>query len=192
MGNILMPNPKSALIRGILTISIGSVFLFVPGLTMQTVMITIGSMLLVNGLITMIISNRKKSRTMNHFWSAQGLISIIFGLAFIASPSVIVKIFVVFIGIVLLLMGLFQFTRAMGALSWSFWSWIYFLIAIITLASGIFMLTNPFKSAEAILSFLGALLILNGISELFMAWKIGRKSPTYKGSDVQDITYEEM
>lgn len=192
MKNLFVPNPKSSLFRGILTISIGSIFLFVPGLTMRTVMIIIGAMLLLSGLVTMILSNRKKTGAMSGFLSAQGIVNVLFGIVFIASPSAMVKAFVFFIGIILLIMGSLQFIGALGALSRSVWAWVFFLIALLTLVSGILMLTNPFKSAEAILSFLGAILILNGVSELFMAWKIGRQPKTYKGSAVQDVTYEEV
>ena len=129
---------------------------------------------------------------MSRFWSAQGIMTVLFGIVFIASPSVMVKVFVVFLGIILLIMGLFQLIGALGILSRSGWAWIYFLIALLTLASGIFLLINPFKSAEAILVFLGAILILNGISELFMAWKVGHQPQTYKGTPVQDVTYEEV
>jgi len=61
-----------------------------------------------------------------------------------------------------------------------------------TLSSGIFLLTDPFKSAEAILVFLGAILILNGLSDLFMSWKVKHQPQTYKGTTVHDVTYEEV
>ena len=187
-----MPKPRSSFFRGILTVTIGSVLLFVPGLTLRAVMIIIGAILLLSGLITMMMSNRKKAGTMGGFLSAQGIVSILFGIVFIASPTVIVEIFVFLIGIILLIMGLFQLIGALGALSRSAAAWIYFVIAILTLVSGVFLLTDSLKSAETILKFLAVILILNGTSELFMAWKIRRQPQIYKGSPVQDVTYEEV
>lgn len=149
-------------------------------------------MLVLSGLVTLILSNRKRAGLMNGFWSTQGIMTVLFGIVFIASPTVIVKVFVFFLGIILLIMGLFQLIGALGTLSRSGWAWIYFLIALVTLSSGIFLLTDTFKSAETILSFLGIILILNGISELFMAWKVSRQLPTYKGTPVEDVTYEEV
>lgn len=192
MGNFFSPNSKNSLFRGILTIALGSILLFVPGLTMQTVIIIIGAMLVLSGLVTLVLSNRKRSGSINGFWSAQGIMTILFGIVFIASPSVMVKVFVIFLGIILLIMGFFQLVGSLGMLTRSAWSWIYFLIALMTLGSGIFLLTDPFKSAEAILAFLGAVLILNGLSELFMAWKVSRRPQTYKGTPVHDVTYEEV
>lgn len=57
----------------------------------------------------------------------------------------------------------FKIIGALGALSRSAVAWIYFLIALLTLASGIFLMTDSLKSAETILKFLGVVMILNGI-----------------------------
>ena len=102
MKNIFTPNSSTSVFRGILTITIGCVFLFVPGLTMQTVLIIIGSMLCLKGLITMILSNFKKTGSQSGVWSLQGIFNIIFGIIFIVvlvltlgivnSKSVILKI----------------------------------------------------------------------------------------------------
>lgn len=175
-----------------MTITLGGVLLFVPGLTLRAVIIIIGAMLVISGLVTLVLSNWKRTGSMNGFLSTQGIMTILFGVVFIASPTVIVNVFVFFLGIILLIMGLFQLIGALGALSRSGWAWIYFMIALMTLASGIFLLTNTLKSAETILSFLGVILILNGVSELFMAWKVSRQLPTYKGTPVEDVTYEEV
>jgi uncharacterized membrane protein HdeD (DUF308 family) len=192
MKNIFVPNSKNSFFRGIMTITLGGVLLFVPGLTLRAVIIIIGAMLVISGLVTLVLSNWKRTGSMNGFLSTQGIMTILFGVVFIASPTVIVNVFVFFLGIILLIMGLFQLIGALGALSRSGWAWIYFTIALMTLASGIFLLTNTLKSAETILSFLGVILILNGVSELFMAWKVSRQLPTYKGTPVEDVTYEEV
>jgi uncharacterized membrane protein HdeD (DUF308 family) len=187
-----VPNSRNSLLRGMGTIVLGSILLFVPGLTMQTVIIIIGSMLVLSGLITLILSNRKKKGSVSGLWSAQGVMTVLFGIVFIVSPSVMVKVFVVFLGIILLILGFFQLLGSLGTLSRSGWGWIYFLIALMTLSSGIFLLTDPFKSAEAILVFLGAILILNGLSDLFMSWKVNHQPQTYKGTTVHDVSYEEV
>lgn len=192
MGRFFVPNSRNAYIRGILTIVLGGLFLFVPGLTMKTVMIMIGGILLVSGLITMILSNWKRPGSSRGYWSAQGIMNVLFGLVFIFSPTVMIEVFVVFIGIILLIMGFLQFFGALSFISRSIWAWIFLGIALVTLASGVFLLSDPSKSAETILPFLGVLLILNGISGLFMAWKSGRMPQSYKGAPVQDVTYEEI
>jgi len=192
MRNLFVSNSKNSISRSVLTILIGGVFLFFPRVTMNTVMIIIGTLLLTGGLITLIVSNRLKLFTVKGNWSGQGIMNMVFGIVFITSPSVMVNIFMIFIGIILLLMGLLQLLGGLGLLSRTLWAWILLLIGVVTFGSGVFLLSDPFKSAETIIPFLGAILILNGISQLFIAWKVSRQPKTYKGSDVQDINYEEV
>ena len=140
----------------------------------------------------MIMTNIKKAGTQNNVWSFQGIFNILFGLIFISSPEAMVKVFVVFLGILLLMMGFAQLMGALSTLSKSIWSWLFLIIAILTLAGGAFLFTDPFKGSEAILSFLGVILILNGISELFILRKSKAAKETYRGSPIQDTTYEEL
>ena len=192
MGNFIASSTKNSYFRGIQTILVGGVFLFFPGLTIKTVMIIIGSMLVASGLISMVISNRKRRGGISGLLSSQGILNVLFGIVFITSPAVMVKIFMIFIGIILLILGLLQLFGAIGMLSRSLWAWIFLILGLVTFSSAVYLLSDPFKSAETILPFLGAILILNGISQFIMAWKIGRRPPNYKGSDVQDIPYEEV
>jgi uncharacterized membrane protein HdeD (DUF308 family) len=192
MGRFFVPNTRNSYLRSVMTIALGSLLLFVPGLTMQTVMVAIGVMLLFSGLVTLVLSNRKRSGAMNGIWSAQGIMTILFGIVFIASPSAMIKVFVIFLGIILLILGFFQLLGSLSTLTRSAWAWIFFLMAVLTLAGGIFLLTDPFKSAEKILPLLGGLLILNGVSELFSTWKVGRQPKTYNGTVVEDVPFEEV
>ena len=140
----------------------------------------------------MILSNFKKTGSQSGVWSLQGIFNIIFGIIFISSPEAMIKVFVVFLGILLLMMGFAQLMGSLSTLSKSFWSWIFLMIALLTLAAGAYLFTDPFKSAQTILSFLGAILILNGISELLMTKKAGRAQETYRGAPIQDTTHEEL
>ena len=178
--------------RGIITMTIGCVLLLVPGLTMQTILMILGGMLCLNGVVTILLVRFRKVEFGGGIWSVQGIINVVFGLPFLLFPDEMVKIFAVILGFLLLMMGLIQFMAAIGSLHRSFLSWIFLTIAILTISGGIYLFTDPFKSAETILSFLGIILILNGISELFLARKIGQKSSSYQGAPVEDITYEEV
>jgi uncharacterized membrane protein HdeD (DUF308 family) len=192
MATLFVSTTRNYLLRGILTILTGCLLLFMPGLTMQTVMMVIGGMLLLSGLINLIYSNRKKAGSLSGFWSFQGLFSIAVGLTFIVAPATMVKIFVVFFGIILLIMGIMQLISALATRSWSGWYWMIIVLALLTITGGILLLYNPFKTAEVILIFTGAILVLYGISEIFMAWKIKNQGQFYHGVPVKDIPHEEV
>lgn len=190
MTGFVISSSPNHIVRGILTIVTGCFLLFMPGLTMQTVMIMIGVMFLLSGIITMIISNVKR-RGMKGFWSFQGISNLAFGFAFVVAPNTMLKVFVFFLGLILLILGIIQLIGALGALSFSRWSWIFIIFALLTLAGGILLLVNPFKSVETILSFVGALFVIYGISEIFMSRKIRQRNP-YRDITVKDIPHEEV
>ena len=192
MRSFYAQSSNSSVFRGILTILVGCVLLFVPGLTMKTVMTMIGVMLILSGLVTMLLSIRKKGGISSRFGSVQGIFNILFGLVFIASPTAMVKIVVVFLGFIIFMLGFIQLLGAISAISRTIWGWVFLLIAVLTIIGGVFLLSNPFNGGEAILTFLGVMLILNGVSSIAMVWKTDAKSQTHKGSSVQDITYEEI
>ncbi len=192
MAGIFVSNSRSYIIRGILAILTGGLLLFLPGLTLQTVVVVIGGMLLLSGLINLILSNRKKAGGLGGFWSFQGFFNMAVGITFIVAPATMVKIFAVFFGIILLIMGAMQLMSALATHSWSGWSWLFFILALLTLGGGILLLYNPFKTAETILIFIGAILVVYGISEIFMAGKVRHIQDYHKGVPVQDIQHEEV
>ena len=185
------PNPLNALVRGILTIGVGILFLTVPGLTLKSVIMTIGAMILINGLFTLLFSyvKPKNGRGAPSF---PGLFNMILGVLFLLSPMIIVKVFGFFFGFIFLLMGLMQFFGALGTLSKSVWSWVYLIFAILMTSGGLFLLVRPIESAENILTFFGGILLLYGFFELLMAWRL-KKMPRQPGPDnTIDTTFEEV
>jgi uncharacterized membrane protein HdeD (DUF308 family) len=185
------PNPLNALVRGILTIGVGILFLTVPGLTLKSVIMTIGVMILVNGLFTLLFSylKPKNGRGAPSF---PGLFNILLSVPFLLTPLVIVTVFGFFFGFIFLMMGLMQFFGALGTLSKSVWSWVYLIFAILMTSGGLFLLVRPIESAENILTFFGGILLLYGFFELLMAWRL-KKMPRQPGPDnTIDTTFDEV
>ena len=192
MATIFRSNSGVSISRSLLTILTGGIFLFVPGLTMTTVMIVIGTMLVLRGVITFLLSNLKRSGPFSRIWALGGITNMLLGIVFISAPYAMIKIFVLIVGFILLIMGLLQLAGSIRSLTRSVWAWIFLIIGTLTSIGGIYLLANPYKSAEAILPFLGALLILNGVSELFKSKPKGGQSQKYNETVVEDIPYEEV
>jgi uncharacterized membrane protein HdeD (DUF308 family) len=191
-GFFLSSSSPNHVIRGILTILTGLFMLFMPGITMQTVMIMIGVMFLISGLITLILSNIRRNRGMKGFWSFQGIANLAFGFAFVVAPNAMLHIFVFFVGCILLLLGIIQLINSLGTFSISRWSWIFLILSLLTLGGGILLLFNPFESVKAILSLVGFLFVIYGISEISLASKAKYKSNYHKEGNIKDIPYEEL
>lgn len=192
MAVVFASNSRKSIVRILSTIVTGCILLFVPGLTMKTVVVVMGSMLAFSGLLTLLLSNFSSKSYQGGFVSVQGTVSIIFGLILISSPGAMVKIFMVIIGIVLVMMGLAQLFGSMRALGRSAWAWFFMIIGFLTLISGSYLLSDPFKSAEAILPFLGGLILLNGLTDLLKYFKGPKQPKNPNEPTVQDISYEEV
>jgi uncharacterized membrane protein HdeD (DUF308 family) len=186
------PSPQNALIRGLLTILTGILFLSLPDLTLKSVIMTIGAMILASGLFSLLFSylgNKKRNSNSSSF---QGIFNILLGVIFLISPLVIVKVFGFFFGVIFLLLGTFQAFGALGTLTKSLWSWVNLIFGILLISGGFFLLVHPIESAENILTFLGAIMIAYGILQLITAWRL-RKMPKQPGSgNTVDTTYEEV
>jgi uncharacterized membrane protein HdeD (DUF308 family) len=177
------------LIRGVIILIAGLFLLVMPGITMQSALMVIGAMMLISGLVTFFVTN--KAIRIKGFYSLQGIFNIIVGLAFLFAPEAMLKIFVTFFGIVLLFLGASQIIGALAVFSWRGWSFFYFLFALLMLGGGLLLLYYPFKSMEAIVSFIGLLLVFYGASQLIPV-KAHNKTQFYKGSPIEDITHEEL
>ena len=184
------PSPVNALIRGVLTIAIGITFLSLPGLTLKSVVMMIGAMILLSGIISLIFSYRKRGNNLST--GLQGFFNIFLGCLFLASPLAIVKFFCFFFGLIFTGIGLMQFFGALGTLSKSFWSWIFLIFGILMASGGIFLLVHPIESAENILIFFGAILLMYGILELVTAWRLKKMPPRSEAGNIVDTTYEEV
>lgn len=186
------PSPQNTLIRGLLTILIGVLILSLPGLTLKTVVMSIGAMIIASGLFSLLFSYRRNKQSNSFTAAFQGFFNIALGLLFVLSPMIIVQVFGFFFGLILLLLGGLQFFGALGTLTKSFWSWIFLAFSVLLIAGGLFLLARPVESAENILTFFGAVMLVYGVLELIMAWRL-KKMPRQPGpGNIMDTTYEEL
>jgi uncharacterized membrane protein HdeD (DUF308 family) len=179
-------------VRGVLALIIGGVAVFVPGLTMKTIVITIGSLIILGGVINILISLLKEK---NVSWSrelSQPFLNVVFGLVLVLMPELFVTIIIMVVGIGLLLTGVIQLAGVIKMHEIMGWQWLYLIISLLVLTSGIVLLSNPFESAEAIFTFFGVIMMLYGISELIMSWKLSHAKDQYKGTNVHDIDHTEL
>ena len=187
-----LPTPQNALIRGLLTLVIGILFLSLPGLTLKSVIMTIGAMILISGVFSLMLSFRKNKQGGSLGSAFQGVFNILLGILFLLSPMTIVEIFGFFFGMIFLLMGLMQLFVALGTISKSLWSWVYLVFAVLLISGGVFLLVYPIESAKNILTFFGVVLLLYGILEIIMAWRLKKMPPRSNSGNIVDTTYEEV
>jgi uncharacterized membrane protein HdeD (DUF308 family) len=186
------PSPLKVLIRGCVTIVVGVLFLSLPGLTLKSVVMTIGAMILVNGAFSLLFSGIRKKQGKMVRSAFQDYFSILTGMLLLVAPLGIVGFFSSLFGIIFLMLGITQFFGALGSLSKSLWSWIYLIFASLMALGGLFLLFKPIESAENILTFFGAILLLYGLLEVFNAWRLKKMPKGTNAGNIVDTTYEEV
>ncbi len=184
----------SNLLRGILAIIVGIAIVVVPDLSITLVIQIIGGMLLLDGVISFLVSLFNRSKQQNVLMVLpRGTASLVSGTIFIVFPSFIVGFFVFLVGLVLILLGGAQLI-GMGGRNGDGFSVLTTIISILALVGGFFMLSNPFKSAVSLLIFFGVVVAIYGIGEIFMSFKI-RKYQKQNPPDqllTIDADYEEL
>jgi uncharacterized membrane protein HdeD (DUF308 family) len=176
MGYQIITTSHGSLLRGIIALIIGGLAVFMPDITLRSFVICIGILILISGLVSLVFSARSREKFTKNILMADAVFNLIFGLLFIALPDTMVKIFVIAMGIGFLLIGIIQLIGTLSIRRDYGWSWIYFAISMLMIIAGIVLFTNPFTSAETILIFIGIFLLIYGVSEVYMAWKLSKKT----------------
>ncbi|GET23517.1 HdeD family acid-resistance protein [Prolixibacter denitrificans] len=192
MQNRMFTSYRGALVRGVIAVIAGGLAVFVPNITLQSIVVYIGLLILLGGLVSLLFALRSKNPSGRNMLMTQAVFNLIIGILFVALPATMVKIFVIVLGIGFLFIGIFQLMGALNARHEYGWSWIYFIISVLVIIAGGVMLANPFSSAETILTFIGVLLLIYGLAELYMSWKLSRQPKTYHGKEVTDTHFEEL
>ena len=175
MKHYIVTTFHGSLIRGVIALIIGGLAVFIPDITLQGFVICIGILLLASGLTTLIFSVRSHEEITKNILMANAVFNLIFGLLFVLLPTTMVNIFVIAMGVGFLLIGIFQLIGTLSIRHMYGWSWIYFAISMLMIIAGIILFANPFAGAEALLIFIGIFLLIYGVSEVYMAWKLSKK-----------------
>jgi uncharacterized membrane protein HdeD (DUF308 family) len=187
-------NPTRNFIRGIVSIAIGSIIIVVPDLTINLVIQFLGGLLILDGLINFILSLIRNSNKQSMlFIVPRGTANIIFGFILMLFPSMIVGFFVFLFGFFLIIAGGYQLASQFSNRKKIGFSLLFTLFSLVALLAGIFMLTNPFKSASAILIFFGVVFAMYGAGEVIWSFKIRKflKRNPHEHPNVIDAEYEE-
>ncbi|HOF07954.1 MAG TPA: DUF308 domain-containing protein [Bacteroidales bacterium] len=168
--------PQSSLIRGIVALVIGLLAIFLPKLTLQTIIIVMGIMLLIGAILFIILAIRSDIKKEKNVLLIQSAINLALGLLFVFFPGPIVSIFVILLGIMLLILGVFSLINLYSFRKIARIPFFALAISVLVIIAGIVLLFNPFETAQAILIFLGIVLIVYAIGEFYSAWMLKKNT----------------
>lgn len=161
---------QSSLLRGIVALIIGLLAIFLPKLTLNSIVLVMGIMLLIGAIIFVILAMRSEIKREKNVLFMQFVVNLALGILFVFFPTPVVSIFVVLLGIILLILGILLLVNLLSLKKFTGLPFLPISIAVLIIIAGIVLLFNPFETAQAILIFLGIILIVYAIGEFYTAW----------------------
>ncbi|MEA4919466.1 MAG: DUF308 domain-containing protein [Clostridiaceae bacterium] len=162
--------------RGYIAVSIvmillGALIAVFPTISAITLCYIIGALLIALGITKLMgYFSKDMYRLAFQFDLAMGIFLISAGSIIMLHPANVVSSVPVIIGVFAVIDGAFRLQMSFDAKRFGIERWrTIFLLGVLTGISGLFLVTNPFEGAEALMILMGVTLIVDGIQNLCVA-----------------------
>lgn len=152
-------------------IALGVCLIAWPSASAQTICAMAGGVVALIGLVKLVgYFSRKRSGLAFQFDFALGVVCTVLGLTIIAFARSIVGAIPVFLGIFILVDGIFKLQTAFDAkrVALPGW-WGILLVALAVCAAGVFLIVKRYESAATMAVILGIALLVDGVQNLIVA-----------------------
>ena len=159
-------------LRALTAIAIGIVMVASRTNALELAVQIIAAFIMASGVVSLIVGYKHKTDGTFGLMGFNGILDIVLGLALFSFPGIAAGLLIWLIAFVLIGFGLFQLFGLIGAsraLGLGFGS---FVLPILVLLAGFFLIARPAFLGEAIGVVAGVCLILYGTSEIFSSWKM--------------------
>ncbi|MFA7115992.1 MAG: DUF308 domain-containing protein [Bacteroidales bacterium] len=178
-------------LRAFFALLLGLALIIWPEIAQDTLVIIIGTIILLIGIISIIIAYSNKTQ-INTLVAINGIVDILFGIVLVLFPTFFAGLLMFLFGAMLIffgIMSLIELIRANKLIKVSNFLW---LGPILTLIFGIVLFINPFKSAKWLIIFFGIGIILYSLTEFYTAIKTRKINSQYTDAEIlADETSEE-
>lgn len=167
--NFRFNNPWVIGAQGLIMIIFGIAAVVNPEITIKAITRFFGILLLLSGVFLLFLTN-SKTNSLPAFWMYEGVANIVIGLLFILFPAFIANIFVFFVGLLALIIGVRN---------------LWFLVNnkpqlvllglirnAILVTFGLLFLFVPFQGAVVIINMIGFVALIYGTVTVVMAYKL--------------------
>lgn len=187
---------KTSLIFSIILFLLGLLLLLKPEVTLHAISYTIGTILIVWGIIPVIsFFTNKEKETYLEFNFVIGVFALIFGLIVMLNPNMIGSIIPLLLGIWMIINGITKLSYALSIKDSN--STVSTIIPLLILVCGIILIFNPFGAAVAITKLVGIFLLIYSILDIIecfsikKAVKLSVKETKKEDKKVIEAVYEE-
>lgn len=162
----------NVIVRSVATILVGILLIMQREAVLPIIVQCIGAAFILPGLFALVsFLLRKNNDTAQQRWQPTvtmltSIGSIVFGLWLLLTPEFFVGTFMMLLGIMVSLLGLYQITILILARKYSAVPFIMFIMPIALLVVGLAVLVNPFDAATIPFLLLGIGAVVGGVSDL--------------------------
>lgn len=155
--------------QAVLSIIVGLLLMFWPGITIVTVLYLVGIIFAIMGISSLISYFKAPESARITGMLATGVFFCVLALIVFLFPQVIAGFFSVILGIILVICGAVNAVRAMELKSYGGNSWIASIILSVLIAiGGVVIIANPFQTTALMVFVLGLIIASNGIVDLII------------------------
>ena len=195
---LFLINADWLLLRSIICVAGGVLLWLYPESLAKGIVIGIGTLLILYGAITLLISSAKARQSgISYATLLASVVSLLIGLSFVIASSFFAKWFIYAIGLLIVLLSIMQMIEIITMRKYSpHLSVLSFLSPILLFGLGILILVNPQRISNLIGYFAAAALIYYGISGFIVAFSIRKNIKRMMQEDPQqkiiDTEYENV
>ena len=169
---------QSYLLLAILYVVLGLILFLWPAVSSTIICYVFGALVLVYGLTRLVGYLSQRSQGVGGFYQLNLVVGVVasgIGLFMLVSPTVVLSILPVVLGVTILLQSITKVQQALelkgtGDPQW----WASLALALLVMVLGLLLLFRPFRAATTLVRFIGFCLLLEGGSDLWTLWRMNR------------------
>ena len=173
-------NRFSGLIRAVAALAIGIVMVVSRTDAMVLAVRIIAAFLLASGIVSLVVGYRDRQNNQMPLMGVNGFVDIVIALLVFVFPHFVAGLIVYLIGFVLIGFAIFQLIALAGANKVMKVGVTAFVMPVLVLLAGAFLLARPTFIGTAVGTVAGAALIVYGVSELLSSWKMRKAIDEYE------------
>lgn len=160
---------SNIIVQAVLSIIVGLLLMFWPGITIVTVLYLVGIIFAIMGISSLINYFKAPESARITGMLATGVFFCALALIVFLFPQIIAGFFSVILGIILIICGAVNAVRAMELKRYGRNSWIASIILSALIAiGGVVIIANPFQTTALLVFALGLIIASNGIVDLII------------------------
>jgi uncharacterized membrane protein HdeD (DUF308 family) len=176
---------KNSMLSGVVSLIIGAVLAFWPGMAMTAVCRVIGAALLIIGIIYIVMHFTNKEHKMaGSAFLILGILLAALGIWIWSKPAWLITLIPLIVGLILIVDGAMNIMESVVTSRQGYGGWWFSLIlAILTIVLGILLVYNPFEAASTVTRIIGIAMIYSGITDLWIVSRIDTKIHNVNASE---------